>query len=297
MASEKVIRVASIVTALVIVVGNMLTILTFFCNSHLRKRSFYLVINLAVADFLIGIIPATIFACITFNDGETNKGIYLVHISSDILLGLASMTTLALIAIERMWATVWPLRHLNSSCRVYVGAICASWLVPTLLTGLSISAKFNWSKIPVIWRKIAMHQPIAVIVILLMGTAAAYTITFVSFKRHTIQMEQAGSCSRVSRRKMQEQRLALTMCMVTGASILTWLPFVIMNYLYITINPSFFLASKILQYTNSAINPVFYAVKMPGFRKSLIKTVCFHHYCRKQKLVIPMKTRHNIQQH
>ncbi|EDO45272.1 predicted protein [Nematostella vectensis] len=246
MASEKVIRVASIVTALVIVVGNMLTILTFFCNSNLRKRSFYLVINLAVADFLIGIIPATIFACITFNYGETNTGIYWVYMSSDRLLGLASMTTVALIAIER----------------------------------LSISAKFNWSKIPVIWTKIAMHQPIAVIVILLMGTAAAYTITFVSFKRHTIQMEQAGSCSRVSRRQMQKQRLARTMCLVTGASILTWLPFVILNYLYITINPSLSLivAFKILQYTNSAINPIFYAVKMPGFRKSLIKTVCFHRY-------------------
>ncbi|EDO25623.1 predicted protein [Nematostella vectensis] len=91
MVSEKVIRVASIVTALVIVVGNMLTILTFVCNSHLRKRSFYLVINLAVADFLIGIIPATIFACITFSYGETNTGIYWVYMSSDRLLGLASM--------------------------------------------------------------------------------------------------------------------------------------------------------------------------------------------------------------
>ena len=43
-----------IIEAVLIVVGNLLTIVLFLLNQRLRKKSLFLVINMAVADLILG---------------------------------------------------------------------------------------------------------------------------------------------------------------------------------------------------------------------------------------------------
>lgn len=72
-----------------------------------------------------------------------------------------------------------------------------------------------------------------------------------------------------------DRRLAKTFCLVTGAFVLTWLPF--QNLLYVvhfcltfplpTQNAVNFI--KLLQYCNSFMNTVIYSLKMPEFRKAI----------------------------
>lgn len=42
--------------AVLVVVGNLLTILLFAVNKHLRKKNMFLVINMAFADLMLGIV-------------------------------------------------------------------------------------------------------------------------------------------------------------------------------------------------------------------------------------------------
>lgn len=72
-----------------------------------------------------------------------------------------------------------------------------------------------------------------------------------------------------------DRRLAKTLCLVTGAFVLTWLPF--QSLLYVvhfcltfplpTQNAVNFI--KVLQYCNSFMNTVIYSLRMPEFRKAI----------------------------
>lgn len=99
----------------VVVAGNLITIIVFMKNNHLRKRSLYLVINLTVADMLAGgIFSAQIFFTLDSHCkfSEFNLGSY----RSDVLLyfaiyflfylfPLTSLTNIAMISPQQARAT------------------------------------------------------------------------------------------------------------------------------------------------------------------------------------------------
>ena len=52
---------AFIVTFVLVVSGNILTIVLFVMNKKIRKKSLFLVINMAYADLLVGAVSLPIF--------------------------------------------------------------------------------------------------------------------------------------------------------------------------------------------------------------------------------------------
>ena len=52
---------AFILSSVLIVVGNLLTIALFVVNRRLRKRSLILVINMTIADLMLGTVPLPIY--------------------------------------------------------------------------------------------------------------------------------------------------------------------------------------------------------------------------------------------
>ena len=117
---------------------NFLIILVFVRNRSLRKRSMYLVINLAVADMLIAafLVPYNYFYI-----GQMCS-IWKVQypIGFEVLFWLwnvfpiASLTNLAAISIERVHVTFRPFKHRVITKRVYGAIIAANWLLTVLLT-------------------------------------------------------------------------------------------------------------------------------------------------------------------
>ena len=101
---------------MIIVVGNTFTIFEYWKHRTSLKRTFLLVINLAVADLFVGFTePISIGAYsvpghlgdINFNRAR-NKNISTAF---QITFGFASVIFLALISLERAYALIWPLRH------------------------------------------------------------------------------------------------------------------------------------------------------------------------------------------
>ena len=99
--------------AVAVVVGNMLAIALFAFNKKLRKKkSLYLVMNMAFADLMLGgiFLPSFIF----FLVNPENQTSYERSIFPKIILtffSLASSITAALISAERFYAIYWPLKH------------------------------------------------------------------------------------------------------------------------------------------------------------------------------------------
>lgn len=113
---------------------NFLTILVFVKNHSFRKRRMYLVLNLAVADVLVGTFSVSYAFLGLGRLCNFRKVHFGVLFWSWNVFPIASLTNLAAISIERTLATFRPLKHRVLRRRVYGAIIAASWLLSVLLT-------------------------------------------------------------------------------------------------------------------------------------------------------------------
>ena len=95
----------------------IITIIVLVKNRNLRKRSTYLVINLAVADMLVGGIAARdLFywfgaACNFLKYNSIDPWAFHVQATLVRLFLVSSVTNIAAISVERLHATLRPFRH------------------------------------------------------------------------------------------------------------------------------------------------------------------------------------------
>lgn len=116
--------------------GNAIAIATFWRKRSTLKRTRYLLINLSVADLLVGIgeimhLYHNIFY-LTNSKSATWDDILILP---DVFAGSASLSFLTLISMERLYAIAWPFHHRTTNTRVYFNFIAATW---TLSTGMAI---------------------------------------------------------------------------------------------------------------------------------------------------------------
>ena len=119
--------------SVLIIVGNALSISILF-KKRLRKRPHFLLISLAFADLLVGLIPVPLYIMIQAN--LLLHSTFLVYKCVDMFAGLSSVFTLAAISLERLHAIARPLRHRQLTLRSYAIAIATPWIF-SLIVSLS----------------------------------------------------------------------------------------------------------------------------------------------------------------
>ena len=130
-----------------IVTLNLCTIIVFMRNRNLRKRSTYLVINLAVTDMFVGgAVVHNVFYTFGFlcNLWEWHFIEYWTSILIGVLLVLfpmASLTNITIIALERVHASFCPLSHRLLKKWVYGLIIAVVWITSGLV---SVSPTLLW---------------------------------------------------------------------------------------------------------------------------------------------------------
>ena len=107
-----------------VVVGNLLTIVLFAVNRSLRKRKLLLVINMAFADLMLGILSLPLYVHSVGYDFELWKGgrplsLELFYLIVDNFFMDASLISAAFISGERFYAIYWPFKHRTLSMRAY----------------------------------------------------------------------------------------------------------------------------------------------------------------------------------
>ena len=104
---------------LVILIINVVTIIAFAKIHHLRKRSTYLIINLTLADLLVGVVTGPLF--LYHKDEESNSFTLprLILWAIRLTFPIASQVNLSLISLERLHATLFPFRHCLITKRLY----------------------------------------------------------------------------------------------------------------------------------------------------------------------------------
>ena len=250
--------------AVLIIFGNFLTIRVFH-RQRSRKRSYFLLISLAVADLMVGLFAIPLF--IIGSSTEYPYLRWLVPTSFDAFTGLTSIYTLAVISLERMFAIVCPLRHRALTSRNYICAIAIPWVTAAVFIAV-LNLYFNG----------IMKDPSYNFPALLFQTTPLLTICVAYF---SIWIKRKYTKGIRNHRAARETKLANTLFLVTGASLLTWTPFQMINYLLfirgLQVSRTLLYLSKILQFSNSLVNVIIYPLRIPEFKRTLKNVI---HCCR-----------------
>ncbi|XP_020626262.1 uncharacterized protein LOC110063612 [Orbicella faveolata] len=261
-----------LVESVAIVTLNLCTIIVFIRNCNLRKRSTYLVINLAVIDTLAG--GVAVYAlfywfgviCEVWR-GHLNVGLqgYIVENLLVFFPGM-SIFNISLIALERAYATFRPLRHRLLKKWVYGLLIACGWVGPGLpiitLELLKTTGARN------------RYPKIAGILFCLLTICVSYSSIAIKV-RCGGQPQHHGAASR-------ERKLTMTLLIVNIASLLLCLPVVVFYILLddgpfelsVSASSHLYGAVQALLYANPLVNPIIYAIRIPGYRSAVAALFC-----------------------
>ena len=255
-----------------IVTLNLCTIIVFIRNRNLRKRSTYLMINLAVTDLLVGGAGVYVLfyrfgvICNVWK-GKGHLNVHLVdYIVTRLLIVLPglSLLNIAIIALERAYATFRPLRYRLLKKWVYGLLITFVWVFMVSFTSVNIRY-FGTSEYGVL----NLYLKISFSLSLLLIVCVSYS-SIVSKVRCGAQPQHHGAASR-------ERKLTMTLLIVTVASLLLNLPAVMFAFLLYSgkFKKSFSQCINItgalwvLIYANSLVNPILYAIRIPEYRSAI----------------------------
>ena len=237
---------ALILSSVLIIAGNLLTLVLFAVTKPLRRKSLFLVMNMAFADLMLGAftLPFYIFVVGGF-DGMFLLGSYILAAS---------------ISCERFYAVFWPFKHRSLSTRTYRITIILLWtiaiLLSTLTTLLYVSSSFEsglYVFIPVV---------LGLTVIICVCNIAIWR----SFQHESVTSQHRNGASR-------NRRLTKTLLLMSTLALVCWLPLITLNILInmtkTSIPSKFYLMVNILNYSNSFVNPIVYVFRIPEFQQAL----------------------------
>ena len=264
-----------LIVSVAIVTVNVLSIIIFIKNSDLRTRGMYLVINLTVADTLVGVISS--LELLRFPSKECkyanslkvrfNREGKIITWFLFYWFPFTSLTNITVISLDRMHATFRPFRHRVIKKWVYGVTISVVWVLAGMISTAILMLKLfdkERSHRQFLWQSYCL--------LCLFVICACYASIIVKICCGA-RPQHHGAARR-------QRKLTVTLLIMTIVSLLLWLPFAVVTFVYHTTDSIRSLSyTKIrrlnmylllLFYTNSFVNPVVYTIRMPKYRKALL---------------------------
>ena len=252
------------IEATLICLGNAFTIFVFWHQRASLKRAWYLLINLAVADLLVGFTVLT--RILTYK--PSHQLLTLADgIFSTFFLSFATVSLLCLmvISLERVYAVLWPLRHRVASTRRYIinivlvwtGGLCTGTL-EVIHTNKIISEKSSY---------LVINSLFFVSLVVVLGA-------YLTIRK---RLNKPNNLVETQNRRVVEQnvKLSKSLFVVIGLSFTCWLPAVVVHTRFPFCSDCkreiLNWTTTILSLANSLVNPVVYCFKMPAFELTMRK--------------------------
>ena len=282
------------IESVAIVTLNLCTIIVLTKNSNLRKRSTYLLINLAVVDMVAGgsavyhqlyAVGAEICDVWKWHSYE-GWPFYVLDVIM-FLLPISSLMNITIIALERTHATFWAFRHRVLKKSVYGIIIAVFWatnilvvVAYTLLKHFGVSLYFSST--------LGFSLALMCLLIILVSY-----VSIVVKVRCGAQPQHHGAASR-------ERKLTMTLLIGTVVSLLLYLPVVIFYFLIfsnfeifrsLSSSDYFNLSYGIiaLYHANHVANPILYAIRMPEYRLALLSLCAKRPQRQRQIADLPLR--------
>lgn len=249
--------------AIAAIFGNTLVLASFFMSSNLRHHVTFFVAGLAVADVLVGLISIPMWMYILYlawksNSTSGNATITVIYDVLDVFAALNSIFHLTAISIERFFATVYPWRHRRATQRMYHVFLLGIWLASALV---SSSFFLPVSKLTIDFRFYLIN---ILFVIPLFIMSVTYTGIWLKAK------------TRLRKAPDTTLKMSLTLFIVISLFFVAWLPFFVVRAVlhfckYYCVSWRLFFFTKLLHFSNSAVNPLIYGLRIPEYRETFFK--------------------------
>ena len=241
---------------------NTFTLIGITGNRHLRKRTLFLVINLTVADLLAGVVSGPLMTLVPEDDMPHST----ILRAAGIFFISASLVSVSLISLDRLYATLHPFRHCLIGKYVYFKVIACSWVIALFMASFTgiIEGTANWTSV---WCVTFSYTFITLFII---------AVSFISIRMNVKKTFHSHSGVISS-----ETKLSMTLFIMIAAYMLTILPLstwwvlecsqCCQNHISIVNIEE---ALVVLYSTNAIVNPLIYALRMREFRKGIKVVFC-----------------------
>ncbi|XP_062324085.1 trace amine-associated receptor 13c-like [Osmerus eperlanus] len=279
---------------LITILGNSVVIVSITHFKQLHSPTNMMVMSLALADLLLGLIVMpfsmmrTVQGCWYYGDAFC-----LIHSSFDMFLSSVSIYHLVSISIDRHEAVCNPMLYsVHITMPVASFMISASWVIAALYTYGLFYSKAYITGLEDSLDSVNCHGECMIVFNTLWGTLSTiivfffpvcvmvglYTEIYHVAKKHARRIED--TIHRVGRganegavSKRSERKAAKTLGVVVGGFILCWMPCfvaaIVEPYIHFATPGTLFEVFWWLAYFNSTLNPIIYALFYPWFRKSV----------------------------
>ena len=264
------------IEAVAMVALNALEIIVYIKKRSLRQPNMYLVINQAVADMFVGgfvIIRCWFLGSYTCDFWAIPFRItyFVLVITFYYFFPLASLVNLTAISLNRTHATFRPFKHRLVKKKIFGVVIVAVWITAGLITTSIVVTLFNQLSA----FKESMHIYLSYFSIFLF----CLLIILVSYSSIAVKIV-CGNQPHHHGATNRERKLTKTLFIVTVASLLLTLPYVIFQIhlleslvavrsISIKTEIRLALPTHFLFFANSFVNPVLYSFRMPEFKRAL----------------------------
>ena len=261
---------ALIYVCILIVAGNLLTIVLFAVNKRIHKKSLFLVINMAFADLMLGAVTLPIYIYLVGGNFHVwtdqpgglwdSESFSNLHIIVDTAFSQASLISAVFISCERFYAIYWPFKHRTLSSRAYRIVMSTVWILALFISAL------QWTGLSkLISYKHAFYIWTPYILILTFIVCGCNIGIWRKFQHRSV-------ASRQQHRNSVNKRLTKTLLFVSALALLSWFPLIVTNFLivvcHVSVPRKFYHMVNILNYSNSFVNPMVYAFRIPESRQA-----------------------------
>ena len=263
------------VQGIIIIVGNAFTIFVFWTQRSRLTRIYFLLVNLAVADFLVGITELIVIGTVKFQDiGEGYAGGVLRQRRSNpsasfvMLFSNSSVYFLALVSLERAFAVLRPIRHRITNSRVYIYSIVIVWAVSLVFFGFTVLS-FHLSEVKGKYVFVASWMCLLISLLIICTSYLSIRTRLRARSSATVDNQEQGS-------REHNLRLAKTLYITIASSLVFWMPgFVVYSTRGFCPSclsaPQVFWLVDAMHMANSMVNPLVYSFRMQIFKDALNK--------------------------
>ena len=272
--------------AILVTLTNGLVFLLFYKRQSLRKAANYLLLSLAICDFLNGslniILLLVVFIPTVPKYGTTYFALVCTMDVSHNFVAITAAFHILLITAEKYMAVMRPLRYRVIKTRTMLLAITGAWLISGLIAASPIfwfADRLSGSKIALLLEFIFNVFCLVVVFIV------PYTLilfAYVTMFRKVFKKRKPKS-GRVFRKKGNELKCLVIFATMASVFALCWLPWFVLRLFYSIahlewMKPNLNLVKNtgkitaITIYLASAINPLLYTFFKQDFWKEIKRT-------------------------
>ncbi|XP_043990808.1 melanopsin-like [Gambusia affinis] len=271
--------------------GNALVIYVFCRSKTLRTPSNLLVVNLAVADFLMSVTQSPVFFVASLHRrwvfGEFACELYAF---CGALFGIASMMTLTAIAADRCLAITRPLALLGAVSRQRLSVVAVGvwvyslgWSLPPFFgwsayvpEGLQTSCSWDYMSFTVTVRTYTILLFLFVFFIPLAVIGSCYLAIFRAVRRAAQEVKRlsSGETTKAYERLRGEWRMARVALGVILLFVVSWSPYSAValtataGYAHL-LTPYMNSVPAIIAKASAVHNPIIYAITHPKYRAAI----------------------------